>query len=139
MQSDNANYSLLDAKGYSHIRSRRTVCAVACIFIVILATSWCSNRLQFTVWGGDYNAGVVEPGRQIRHDVFLANISPYPISVVAVPSCGCTIVDQKPHVVAPLRILKVKVVLHPLAANHMTMQEKSVAFYCDAGAQSWIQ
>lgn len=111
------------------------LCAGLC-----LGGSVVSYRAYDGLWlrHGDYDAGRVAFGHVIAHNVYLINLSLYSVAVTTQPSCGCTVVDQKPYVVAPFKSLTYHVAVD--AASHLSgIQRKDVTFYCDDGSHSWTQ
>jgi hypothetical protein len=108
--------------------------------VVCFALSVTTHFAHKGLWlrGGEFDAGKVHAGSRIAHVVSLVNLSPDPVSVSATPSCGCTLVEEKPYVVRPFGAMDYHIGVN-VGASQPKAYKRTITLYCMSGSRAWTQ
>jgi len=83
-----------------------------------------------------YDAGVIKSGTLIHDTVYLTNLSVQPVSVDALPACGCTVADIPFRPLAPLHSEDVGFEIDTTGMA-VGQQKKVVLMHLHSGSKDW--
>ena len=83
-----------------------------------------------------YDAGAVKSGTLIHDTVYLTNLSVQPVSVDALPACGCTVADIPFRPLSPLHSEDVGFEIDT-AGMAVGPQRKLVLVHLHSGSKDW--